>query len=42
MYSSILASRIQLFLPDLIDQDQTGFVKDVDKHLEILEELSIW
>lgn len=27
IYSSILASRIQLFLSDLIDEDQTGFVK---------------
>jgi len=27
IFSSILASRIQLFLPDLIDEDQTGFVK---------------
>lgn len=27
MFSSILASRIQLFLSDLIDEDQTGFVK---------------
>lgn len=27
IYSSIIASRIQSFSPDLIDEDQTGFVK---------------
>lgn len=39
MYS--LASRIQLFLPDLIDQEQTGFVKGRQTYENIRRTLHI-